>query len=100
MAKYFPGGRKIILQSFAERGVRDETANTMLDSITNSTLKQYNSALKLYWVFYNTHNTSLFHADITEILTFLSEEFKRNTQFNSIRKLNHFLQKSRPKLIN
>lgn len=56
----------------------------MLSSVSNSTLKQYNSSYKLWWQFCHTNNINIFDPQLSDILTFLAEQFNRGGSYGTI----------------
>lgn len=70
------------------KGIDKAAAEIMVSSITSSTLKQYQGALKLWWNFSTTNNISIFNANTSDILRFLTERFNNGASYgtlNSIR---------------
>ena len=55
-----------------------------LASIGNATLKNYDVALKKWWIFCNSRAIDLFKPDIQQILSFLTEEFEKGLSYSSI----------------
>lgn len=56
----------------------------MLSSVSNSTLKQYNTSYKLWWQFCNTNGINIFDPLLSNILTFLAEQFNRGGSYGTI----------------
>lgn len=56
----------------------------MLSSVSNSTLKQYNTTYKLWWQFCNTNGINIFDPQLADILTFLTEQFNRGGSYGTI----------------
>lgn len=55
-----------------------------MSSITNSTLKQYNTGLKLWWKFCETKNLNPFSVAVANVLDFLTLHFNRGASFSSL----------------
>ncbi|KYN13014.1 hypothetical protein ALC57_14789 [Trachymyrmex cornetzi] len=53
----------------------------MVESITKSTLKQYQSVLRKWWDFAHEKGWDVFNAHTTDILSFLSEKFKDDASY-------------------
>lgn len=53
-------------------------------SVTNSTLKQYNSALKFWWKYCIDNNLDIFSVTQTDILKFLSIQFHRGCSYGTL----------------
>lgn len=56
----------------------------MLSSVSNNTLKQYNTLYKLWWQFCNTNGIEIFDPQLADILTFLAEQFNRGGSYGTI----------------
>nr|CAH7744531.1 unnamed protein product [Callosobruchus chinensis]CAH7758161.1 unnamed protein product [Callosobruchus chinensis]CAH7759503.1 unnamed protein product [Callosobruchus chinensis] len=53
-------------------------------SVTNSTLKQYNSALKLWWEYCIDNNLEIFSVTQIDVLKFLSSQFHRGCSHGTL----------------
>ncbi|KAJ8980422.1 hypothetical protein NQ317_018814 [Molorchus minor] len=84
VADDFPGSRNFILQALISGGVPDDALEICLASITNSTIQQYNTGLKLWWQFRKAKNLSLFSASVEEVLEFFTMMFKKGASFASL----------------
>lgn len=84
MVNTFPGSRALILQSFASRLAPDIACPTILASLADSTLKQYNAPLKAWWIYCQSTNTPVFSPNITQALTFLTKELQRVGSYASL----------------
>lgn len=51
----------------------ENTLQTVLQSISAGTLRQYNSTYKLWWVFCQKHNFSVYKSGVSEVLQFLQD---------------------------
>ncbi|XP_011865448.1 PREDICTED: uncharacterized protein LOC105560706 [Vollenhovia emeryi] len=78
----FPGGRKIIISALSKKGVREDSMGTMITSITNSTLNQYQSALKMWWDFAHNRGLDVYNASTADILSFLSKRFNDGARYS------------------
>jgi len=56
----------------------------MIASITNSTLKQYQSALKMWWEFAHVRKLDIYNASTPDILSFLSKRFNDGASYSVI----------------
>lgn len=56
----------------------------MINSITTSTLKQYQTPLKLWWNFASENNIDVFHAETPAIITFLTKRFKDGASYGTL----------------
>jgi hypothetical protein len=82
----FPGGRNLIKQAYALRNVA-ETINICIASLSASSLRQYDSALKKWWIFCYQTETPVLSATIPELLRFLTSEFQNGAAYGSINSL-------------
>jgi len=57
------------------KGVKEDSVNMMVNSITDATLKQYQSILKCWWKFAHEKGWDIYNAKTTDILSFLSKRF-------------------------
>ncbi|XP_046973893.1 uncharacterized protein LOC124540411 [Vanessa cardui] len=56
----------------------------MLSSISDNTIKQYNSSFKLWWKFCSQCKINTFEPEIVNILTFLAEQFNKGGSYGTI----------------
>lgn len=64
-----------------------ETIKISIASLADSSLRQYDSALKKWWNFCSLTNTAFFSAEITDILKFLTREFENGASYGTINSL-------------
>ncbi|KAJ8909546.1 hypothetical protein NQ315_012740, partial [Exocentrus adspersus] len=62
----YPGCRKIVSESFRRRNVPDDAVNTILSSISEATMKQYNSTYHLWWDYTAKNGISIYEASNME----------------------------------
>lgn len=55
-----------------------ETTDIMISSLTESSIRQYNSCLKKWWNFCINNNVNPYNGTITEILKFLTKKFQED----------------------
>lgn len=84
MARPFPGGREIIREALFQGNVPKDSLDICLLSITPSTLKQYNSGLKLWWEFCAKINVDPFEIAIPNVLQFLTLQFKKGASHGTL----------------
>ncbi|XP_031331708.1 uncharacterized protein LOC116179757 isoform X4 [Photinus pyralis] len=80
----FPGGREVIRKALQLKNIPENTIEICLASITASTLKQYNSGLRLWWTFCNTRLVNPFCVTIPALLDFLTCQFNIGVSFGSL----------------
>ncbi|XP_057327400.1 uncharacterized protein LOC130668903 [Microplitis mediator] len=68
--------RQVIRTAFARKGLSIQTAEIMLSSLTENTIKQYSNPIKLWWQFCNKKGLDPFEISESELLDFLSTRFE------------------------
>lgn len=66
------------------RGTPASALQVMLNSLSNNTMKQYDTALKLWWKFCLEQTINPYQASIPYILKFLSERFNAGSSYGTI----------------
>lgn len=84
MAPAYPGGRSLIRQALQVGQIPESASDICLASITASTLKQYDSALKLWWDFCQSNKINVSAASVSEVLKFLSFQFEKGSSFSTL----------------
>lgn len=84
MGDAYPGCERIIKQAFQLKQVSAETADVMFSSLTKSTKKQYDTGLKKWWAYCNLENIDPLCGSIQNILSFLTEEYKKGMSYGSL----------------
>lgn len=87
MGKDFPGSRSLIVEALRSGSVPEEALQICLASICESTVKQYNSGLKMWWNYRKSKGLDIFSATIPEILAFFTMHFQNGA---SVASLNSF----------
>ncbi|KAJ8983767.1 hypothetical protein NQ317_006099 [Molorchus minor] len=67
----YPGGRKIVGEAFKLKGVPEIAIETIMNSLSEATLKQYNSTFKAWWHHCIKNRIPLFTATVPQIIVFL-----------------------------
>ncbi|CAH2226594.1 jg17276 [Pararge aegeria aegeria] len=80
----YPGCREALRQSFIRKGAGLEATKLMLASFSDSTVKQYNTSLKLWWQYCSESNTDAFEPSKTSILAFLTTQFNNGCGYGSL----------------
>ena len=73
----YPGGRSFIKQAFARRRMPKETWGVATSSLTDSSLRQYETELIRWWSLYQVRHIDSLAAGIPEVLSFLANELKK-----------------------
>ena len=84
MEKPYPGCREIIREAFIIQGIPEESINISLSSLSDSSYKIYNTALKKWFNYCLLHKVDLFTASISDVLSFLTAEFNNGLSYSSI----------------
>lgn len=66
----YPGCREAVRRAFVLKGFSEASANTMLESLSSSTLRQYDITLKKWWIFSKSNNFSPFEATPQKLTSF------------------------------
>ncbi|EFN64226.1 hypothetical protein EAG_00229, partial [Camponotus floridanus] len=77
VASSFIGGRQVIREAFIRKGVPLESVDILIASLSESSLRQYDSGLKKWWNFCKKEKIDPFSGPTNNILSFLTEEFKK-----------------------
>lgn len=80
----YPGCRQVISEALRRRGSSVDTVDIMVKAWEDSTIKQYNSALRLWWNFNNKKNTDPFDVSIPKVLTFLTIRYKDGANYGTL----------------
>ncbi|XP_053593380.1 uncharacterized protein LOC128667449 [Microplitis demolitor] len=83
----FPGGRNLIKQMYSLKEISSTTSEISIASLSDSSLRQYESALKKWWNFCHLTNTSVFTAKIPDVLRFLTSEVDKGASYGSVNSL-------------
>lgn len=84
MEQPYPGGSNLMRQAFMKRGASSESADILLQSLSDSSIKQYNSYLKRWWNFCNNSGKNPFSESKQVIVKFLTQEFNRGVAHGTL----------------
>ncbi|XP_063986037.1 uncharacterized protein LOC135167121 [Diachasmimorpha longicaudata] len=84
MEESYPGGRQVIREAFKKRGIPEDSLNISLSSLSDSSIKQYDHALRKWWNFGVSNKLSVYNADTSTILKFLTSEFERGASYGTL----------------
>lgn len=73
-----------MVQGLRARGVPEDALQISISSLANSSIKQYNSSIRLWWIFCLENNLSLFEFSVQNILNFLSFHFNKGASYSSL----------------
>lgn len=80
----YPGCREAIRESYKGRGLTEDCIPTILASLSNSTIKQYNVSLKKWWNFCLKNKMEIFHSDSKQVIRFLNLCLTEGASYNSL----------------
>ncbi|KAJ8912513.1 hypothetical protein NQ315_015597 [Exocentrus adspersus] len=81
----YPGGRKIIGEAFTLKGAPQSAINTILSSLSDTTLKQYDITFKLWWEYCMENRISLFKANNVAVMDFLQKILEqKNPKYGTV----------------
>ncbi|XP_026315626.1 uncharacterized protein LOC113226989 [Hyposmocoma kahamanoa] len=85
MAEPYPGVISFIRRAFSQQNLTPETIDIMIASLSESSLKQYNSAYKKWWLFCNTNKIAdCFSVSIPFILKFFTTLFDAGAGYSTL----------------
>lgn len=78
----YSGGREIIREVFLLRDIPKEFITITMTSLSESSFKQYDCALKKWWMF--CKDKSFYDAKVANIIKFLIKEFNNGASYGSL----------------
>ena len=84
MGKDYPGCRSFVRDAFKIKLVPEETVDIMISSLTDSSLKQYDSGLKKWWDFCKLKDMDPFIFSIQNVLVFLTAEYEKKASYGTL----------------
>ncbi|CAG5100958.1 Protein of unknown function, partial [Cotesia congregata] len=79
-----PDGRKIICEAFKLKGVKEESVSLLLNSITESTLKQYNKPIVDWYYFCKSQDLNLYKPTEGQVADWMSGKFHQGASYSSL----------------
>ncbi|XP_033214398.1 uncharacterized protein LOC117171315 [Belonocnema kinseyi] len=79
----YPGGRMVIREAFLRGGAPEKSLEVMTGSLSSSSIKAYDVALKKWWRFSAARSIELFNPPIGDLLAFLTIEFDKGLSHSS-----------------
>ncbi|XP_047992316.1 uncharacterized protein LOC125231019 isoform X1 [Leguminivora glycinivorella] len=80
----YPGCRAAIGEAYSRRGTPKSAIQIMLNSLSNNTLKQYDTSFKQWWLFCKQNKIDFYQASIPFVLKFLTERFENGASYGTI----------------
>lgn len=84
MEEHPPSGLNIIREAFLKKGVALETIPVMLNSISNSTLRQYSITYTKWWKFCKKYDLNIYSVSVGNIISFLYSLFVMKLSYSSL----------------
>ena len=84
MGKDYVVSRSLIREALQLGGVPNISLAICMASITNGTIKQYNSGLKLWWEFCKRKNKNIFLVSVPNVLKFLTLYFNKGASHGTL----------------
>lgn len=76
--------RNVIREAFVRQSLEYDTVDIMIKSLSNSTLQQYNTAYKLWFIFCKDNNLDFFKVTVQEVLKFLTIHFNNGAKYGTL----------------
>uniref|UniRef100_A0A0C9RV36 XerD_0 protein n=1 Tax=Fopius arisanus TaxID=64838 RepID=A0A0C9RV36_9HYME len=80
----FIGGRKIIWSAYQRKGVPENALEVMVNSISESTLKQYNCSLKAWWTYAHSQKLDIYQPSTSDIISFLNSRLTEGAKYSTL----------------
>lgn len=80
----FPGSRSCIWRAYEAKGLEKDTIEILINSLTESSVKQYNSHLKYWWNFCSQRSIDPYRAEDKIILRCLTQRFKESASYSTL----------------
>ncbi|KAJ8914638.1 hypothetical protein NQ315_015376 [Exocentrus adspersus] len=80
----FPGCREAVSRAYLMKKMPQVAVETIIASLSDSTLKQYNSSLSKWWLYCSNNSISKFEARGYDVIGFLQEELSKGASYSTI----------------
>ncbi|XP_077263344.1 uncharacterized protein LOC143898093 [Temnothorax americanus] len=80
----YPGSRNIMRQALALKGIPEDALDIAVSSLSDSSVRQYETAYKKWWSYCQENHIDAFTISIPNILSFLSREFHTGASYGTI----------------
>ena len=80
-------GKNIIRQAFFRKGVGEESVEIVIDSIKQSTIRQYQGCLKKWMVFAKDKKFEKYNPRSIDVIDFLTLRFKEGASYGTLNSL-------------
>lgn len=67
-------------EAWARKGYPKESLETIYNSLSQSTAKQYDSSFHAWWLFCKQTHVDIYNATVSDVLLFLQQEFTNNSR--------------------
>lgn len=83
VAQDYPGCRACIRKAFVRKKIPEVSIDIMMSSLSDSSIRQYDGALKKCWKFCQEQSIDPFTASILNVMVFLTNEFQKGISYGS-----------------
>jgi site-specific recombinase XerD len=80
----FSSGREIVREAYLKKGVPEMSVDFIVDSISKSTLKQYEGCLKKWIEFATRNKYDIFDPTSSNVIEFLTMRFNENASYGTL----------------
>lgn len=84
MENTFPGCREALRQAFLRKKIPDEAIPMVTASLSENTIKQFNTTISKWWKFCEGICETIFNSGLGEILNFLNQEYKKGAKYATL----------------
>ncbi|XP_059612599.1 uncharacterized protein LOC132259072 [Phlebotomus argentipes] len=84
LGRSYPGGRSLVKQSCERKGIPSESHEIVLQSLSESSWKQYNTGWKKWWEFCTDNNLDPFETNTESVFRFLTTEFNKGVSYGTL----------------
>ncbi|XP_059608142.1 uncharacterized protein LOC132255982 [Phlebotomus argentipes] len=84
LGRSYPGGRSLVKQSCERKGIPSESHEIVLQSLSESSWKQYNTGWKKWWEFCTDNNLDPFETNTESVFRFLTAEFNKGVSYGTL----------------
>lgn len=80
----YPGGREIIRESYRLKNIPEEAHNIFILSLSESSWKQYEIALKKWWTYCCDLGMNYLNPTVHQVISFLTKEFNNGAAYGTL----------------
>ncbi|XP_072948702.1 uncharacterized protein [Epargyreus clarus] len=80
----YPGCRDTVRKSFLKRGISPSSIDIMLASLSENSIKQYDTCLRKWFLFCSKNHINFYQASIPNVIYFLTDLFYSGAQYGTL----------------